>query len=470
MSRLFAAVLLLSFATVAAATDRPPLGSWERHPKEHQRIVLTFERHRLHVLWEIAERYQVFAEADYSVSPDGVIYGIVTVTETRGGIGTVPDKCTDVPFAFRTRVEKGTLTIKNLKGGIISMPLGGEYQPQPADQAPVTQVVVLWSPQVVTGVDPVHQGAPIYGLAGRVFLFGPELKENLIADGDLVVDLYATPPEQPQVSPACSQTWVIKKDVLNREYLRKDGLDKVYTLNLPWPGYRPDITQVRLSVRYEPAKGVPISTQDLVTLNRGLVVTPTDPARAETGDSRPTVALPPAAPRQQAGDPMTRPEALKEPRQPVPTATPCPPWISTELTRRMFRRVLMPPIREGFPPPGCEAPPDEATVLRVMPHLPTGIPGLYEEFRYDIEVITEKIVDRVDPPRFFPLVGAAQLHHCHWKCSVYYTETVELSYPFPAHLKTPHVQVIYIDTDHLHRCDTTDEKTKAPGGGNPVQP
>ncbi|HKI34983.1 MAG TPA: hypothetical protein VKA46_24215 [Gemmataceae bacterium] len=166
---------------------------------------------------------------------------------------------------------------------------------------PVTQVAVMWSPQVVTGVDPVHQGAPMSGLAGRVFLWGSDLKENLIADGDLIVDLYATPPEQPQAPPACLQTWVIKKDDLNREYLRKDFMGQGYTLNLPWPGYRPDITQVQLRVHYQPAKGVPIYTQEVLALNRGQVAAPTYVARMETGDRQPIVAPPPAAPRQPAG-------------------------------------------------------------------------------------------------------------------------------------------------------------------------
>jgi hypothetical protein len=42
------------------------------------------------------------------------------------------------------------------------------------------------------------------------------------------------------------------------------------------------------------------------------------------------------------------------------------------------------------------------------------------------------------------------LHHCHWKCTVYYTETIESGYPFPFRCKRPRVQVVYVDLDHLH--------------------
>ncbi len=140
----------------------------------------------------------------------------------------------------------------------------------------------------------------------------------------------------------------------------------------------------------------------------------------------------------------------------VTTPIPVPPWVTENLERKYiwnktdFRTVVMPPIRDGFPPPVCEDPPDEATVLRALRDVARGVPYIYEEFRDDIEVITERIVDRIDPPRFYPLIGPAQLHHCHWKCTVYYTETVESGYPFAVRLRRPRVQVVYIDRDHLH--------------------
>src|SRR5262249_23132142 len=113
---------------------------------------------------------------------------------------------------------------------------------------------------------------------------------------------------------------------------------------------------------------------------------------------------------------------------------------------------IMPPIREGVAPPTCEDPPDEATILRAMPHVTRGVPYVYEEFRDDIQFVVQKLPgsDRIDPPRFYPLIGPAQLHHCHWKCTIYYTETVESMFPFPVRCRKPRVEVIYIDKDHLH--------------------
>ncbi len=137
------------------------------------------------------------------------------------------------------------------------------------------------------------------------------------------------------------------------------------------------------------------------------------------------------------------------------TPIPVPPWVTERMEEKYcwkndFRTPIMPPIREGYPPPLCEDPPDEAMVLRAMPHVTRGIPYFYEEFRDDIQVVNERLVDRIDPPRFFPLVGPAQLHHCHWKCTIYYNETIESGYPFPFKCVRPRVEVVYIDKDHLH--------------------
>ena len=52
------------------------------------------------------------------------------------------------------------------------------------------------------------------------------------------------------------------------------------------------------------------------------------------------------------------------------------------------------------------------------------------------------------------------MHHCQWKCTVNYDETVLLEYPFPYKATRPRVEVVVIDKDHLHRCpgDTPAER------------
>ncbi len=133
-----------------------------------------------------------------------------------------------------------------------------------------------------------------------------------------------------------------------------------------------------------------------------------------------------------------------------------PPWVANRIEEKYcykndFRTPILPPIRPGFPPPLCEDPPDEARILRALPPVKRGMPYFFEEFRDNYQFVTERIVDKIDPPRFYPLIGPAQLHHCHWKCTVYFTQTIQSGYPCPFHCVRPAVDVVYIDLDHLHQ-------------------
>jgi hypothetical protein len=110
------------------------------------------------------------------------------------------------------------------------------------------------------------------------------------------------------------------------------------------------------------------------------------------------------------------------------------------------RTPVIDPAREATD--GGPRPPDEAVILRALRRT-ADVPGVYTERRDDIQIVKECLVNRVDEPRFFPMVGVARLHHVHWKCSVYCNETIESSYPFPLKIKQPRLQVVYIDTDHL---------------------
>jgi hypothetical protein len=138
------------------------------------------------------------------------------------------------------------------------------------------------------------------------------------------------------------------------------------------------------------------------------------------------------------------------------TPIPMPAWVADHINERLenkndFRTPILPPIPPGFRPI-CEDPPGEAEILRAMPRVARGVPFIYEEHRDDIETTAEKMVDVIDPPRFFPLIGPAQLHHCHWKCTIYYNETLQSGYPFPFMVKRRRIEVVYIDKDHLHQC------------------
>ena len=117
--------------------------------------------------------------------------------------------------------------------------------------------------------------------------------------------------------------------------------------------------------------------------------------------------------------------------------------------RALERRGTVTVLKSAKDLARLDSPPGEDEVLRALPQVPRGIPGVFEVSRDDINVVAERLVHRVDPPRVFPLLGKAKLHHNAWKCTVFYNETVETSYPHPARATRRRVEVVYIDKDYL---------------------
>ena len=57
----------------------------------------------------------------------------------------------------------------------------------------------------------------------------------------------------------------------------------------------------------------------------------------------------------------------------------------------------------------------------------------------NLKLVTEPVVDRIDPPRYFPNIGLAQIHECHFKVTAYFSTA------FSSVL----INVFYLDVDHL---------------------
>lgn len=101
----------------------------------------------------------------------------------------------------------------------------------------------------------------------------------------------------------------------------------------------------------------------------------------------------------------------------------------------------------------CQDPPSNDEVMRTLPNETSGgWPFLAETQRNNVKIVTTPIVDRLDDCRFYPLAGPARLHHCHYKCTIYYDLIKRSDWPVPFHHKDETIQVVYVDHDHLIRC------------------
>jgi len=120
---------------------------------------------------------------------------------------------------------------------------------------------------------------------------------------------------------------------------------------------------------------------------------------------------------------------------------------------RYEKVAILPPITEANHI--ALDPPSDDQIIRELERVrPTAgsVPGLETTYRNVKGITKELITDIVDPPRVVPLVGPVQLHHAHYKCTVYFEEVTQVGWPIPHQVKTEDGrEVLYIDKDHYHR-------------------
>jgi hypothetical protein len=125
---------------------------------------------------------------------------------------------------------------------------------------------------------------------------------------------------------------------------------------------------------------------------------------------------------------------------------------------RYERVPILGPVTSG--PPVALDPPSDDEVMRALEKtrpVEGGVPCLWERNRNDVRIVKHKIADYVDPPRHYPLVGPAQQHHCHYKCTIYFEDVRRIGWPVPHTLRDEDAEeVIYIDHNHLHMVGNVD--------------
>jgi hypothetical protein len=120
---------------------------------------------------------------------------------------------------------------------------------------------------------------------------------------------------------------------------------------------------------------------------------------------------------------------------------------------RYERAPILGPIIPGGPMVALDPPSDDEVIRAWEKANPAqgGYPFLHERQRNNVRIIKDKIADYVDPPRVVPLIGPVQLHHAHYKCTIYYSEHTRVGWPVPYTATDEDAQeVVYIDHNHFH--------------------
>ena len=114
---------------------------------------------------------------------------------------------------------------------------------------------------------------------------------------------------------------------------------------------------------------------------------------------------------------------------------------------------ILDPVEGENAPIFCQDPPPPDQIVRALPRDPSGGVAFLAETQWNnMEVVVELIVDRLDECRQYPLAGPARQHHCHYKCTVFYDETIRSHWPVPFEHTDRSQEVVYIDKNYLIRC------------------
>jgi hypothetical protein len=150
-----------------------------------------------------------------------------------------------------------------------------EHDDQPP-KGEILQVLALWGDGLAVHPDPKNGGVPTPGFAARVYLLGQNVGQPLAGDGTLSAFLYdGAEPLSDKAVPR--EIWNIDPVNLQR-LLARDALGWGYNLWLPWRTYKPEVSQVRLVVKYQPAQGGPAwSSSTDYAVHRPMALPPTAP-------------------------------------------------------------------------------------------------------------------------------------------------------------------------------------------------
>jgi hypothetical protein len=179
--------------------------------------------------------------------------------------------------------------------------------PPAVSAEPKPEVGASWTPRVTFLPDPTRGGAPGAGLSGTVLLPAGGC-------GTLTVELADDTPPVYGRRPAVVERWQFDKGTLGK--LRTDA---GYALFLPWSGYSPDVTRVRLAVRFDsedgntlllPAAAVALARPEPVAAPTPQMAEPAKPELQPRTDAAPPVKPGKKPKKAKPADPLVRVQSV----------------------------------------------------------------------------------------------------------------------------------------------------------------
>lgn len=116
---------------------------------------------------------------------------------------------------------------------------------------PATQITPAFNPQLQYLPDPTQEGTQRAGIVGQMFLVAAD-GGFTDANGDLYVMADDITPRAPGQPSAVPEVWHFDPVALRKLRTKDERFGDCYALFLPYPSNWKDVTQVRVTTRYEP--------------------------------------------------------------------------------------------------------------------------------------------------------------------------------------------------------------------------
>jgi hypothetical protein len=176
-----------------------------------------------------------------------------TNTKFWSGDGDNKSQSSGMPFSSPTRSSSSQDILTKGAGTPTGSSVMAPYDSSLYDKfakVPANEIVIAWRNWIDYLPDPTQGGKKGPGLAGQMFLFGPKAVPAL-ADGTLTIDLFDETPRPPGQPANIPERYSFDRETLKSLQSTDERFGKCYILFLPWPTYRPDVTRIRITARYD---------------------------------------------------------------------------------------------------------------------------------------------------------------------------------------------------------------------------
>ena len=119
----------------------------------------------------------------------------------------------------------------------------------PAKPGEAARLTAAFSNKVIYAPDPTRGGDPVPGLLGRLYVFSTDEAVPIVADGELVVDVWDNSPKINGGKPKLLEVWHLDAEAFAK-FRKRDIIGEGYSIFLPWSTYNIDVRQINVIVRY----------------------------------------------------------------------------------------------------------------------------------------------------------------------------------------------------------------------------